>query len=141
MWYNIHQPTNKGMSKPTGIDWKQATVVVGHREDVTPDAWKEQAFTRQCANCHAKTYLETEYPTDVPILCNLCAAQYATIVEQDPGSLLMYDMPTDLKARLIDIAQERRLPIEDVCKEFLNWKLGKRIYPRLYCKPGTDKKA
>src|SRR3954466_2823199 len=126
------------MQKSTGIDWKQATVVVGHREDVTPEAWKERAFIRECANCHARAYLENEYPHDAPVVCNICAAQYATIVEQDPGSLLMYDMPIDLKVRLIDIAQERRLPIEDVCEEFLNWKPGRQTHPKLYSKPGMD---
>jgi hypothetical protein len=73
-------------------------------------------------------------------MCNICAAQYATIVEQDPGSLLMYDMPVDLKVRLIEMAQARRLPIEDVCKEFLSWKLGGQTHHKLHPKPGTDKK-
>jgi hypothetical protein len=41
-------------------------------------------------------------------------------------------MPIAMKVRLIDIAQERRLPIEDICREFLQWKLGRPTQANLF---------
>src|SRR5436305_13231735 len=59
------------------------------------------------------------------MLCNVSAATVTKEVEEDPSSLLQWDMPIALKAHLIDIAQERRLPIEEVCRDFLAWKLAR----------------
>src|SRR3954470_10256619 len=93
--------------------------VVGQREDKLPHPRPEPLFRRTCARCSAATYTEIEYPLDVPLLGNVCAAAVAKDVKEDPASLLQWDMPIALKVHLIDIAQERRLPIEEVCRDFL----------------------
>jgi hypothetical protein len=120
------------MQQPKGIDWESVSFVVGQREDKLPHPLPEPLFRRTCARCSAETYTETEYPLDVPVLCNVCAAAVAKDAEEDPSSLLQWDIPIALKARLIDIAQERRLPIEDICREFLQWKLGRPTQAGLF---------
>src|SRR5215213_5389799 len=87
----------KDMAQPKGIDWKSVTFVSGHREDITPDHWRKNAYTRECEHCGAKAYLEIEYPLDVPVLCNVCASNTVTQLEQDSLTKLLYTMPTDLK--------------------------------------------
>jgi hypothetical protein len=119
------------MTGKKGIDWKNVTFVMGTRADLAPHSLPQPVFSRSCGNCQALTYTETEYPHDVPVLCNVCSA---TVTAQDEGAadtLLLYDMPADLKARLIDSARERRLPIEVVCKDFIEWKLGRPTKARL----------
>src|SRR4051812_42967374 len=111
------------MATPNGIDWRHISFVLGHREDVTPDEWKKNAFIRSCSKCNAKTYLETDYPHDVPVICNICAAQIASEIDEATVTKLFYSFPNDLKIRLIDMAQRERMPIEEVCTRFLNWKL------------------
>jgi hypothetical protein len=121
------------------IDWKNVTFVMGTRSDLAPRPLPQPVFSRSCGNCQALTYTETEYPHDVPVLCNVCAATVTAQGEADADTLLLYDMPADLKARLIDIAQARRLPVEEVCKDFLQWKLRRPTKASLYNK--TEKKA
>jgi hypothetical protein len=57
--------------------------------------------------------------------CNVCASQYAQVVEQDPDSIVLSDFPVDLKVRLIDMAQQHRLPVEEVFQKFVQWKYGR----------------
>ena len=119
------------MTGGKGIDWKNVTFVMGTRFDLAPRPLLEPVFSRICDNCQALTYTETEYPHDVPVLCNVCATTVTAQNEGDADTLLLYDMPADLKVRLIDIARERRLPIEIVCKDFIEWKLGRSTKARL----------
>jgi hypothetical protein len=91
-------------------------------------AWGTPSSTspsRRCGKCGAQTWTEIEYPLDVPLLCNVCAAQITASAEGASDTLLLYDFPADLKARFIDIAHERKLPVEVVVKDFLEWKLGR----------------
>jgi hypothetical protein len=127
------------MTTPKGIDWKHVSFVVGHREDVTKEEWKKNAFIRMCSKCNAKAYLETDYPHDVPVVCNVCAADITTQLEGESATQLLYTLPNDLKARLIDMAQEQRIPIEDVCRDFLSWKLGRPTQASLYNGPDMKK--
>jgi hypothetical protein len=113
------------MAEPKGIDWKNVSFIVGTRSDLAPAPLPQQVFTRTCGNCQSETFTETEYPADVVVLCNVCAASVAAESEGDPDTLLLYDMPIDVKARLIDLAHQRRLPVEEVFQDFLAWKLGR----------------
>jgi hypothetical protein len=122
------------MTQPTGIDWKHVTFVMGTHADHLPATLPQQLFKRPCGNCNADTYTETEYPADVPLLCNVCAANITAESEGDQETLLLYDLPNDLKARLIDLAHQQRLPVEAVCKDFLQWKLGRPTKASLYAK-------
>jgi hypothetical protein len=113
------------MTTPKGIDWTNVTFVTGTRHDLAPTPFSQEVYTRPCGKCEAKTLTEVEYPLDVPLLCNVCAAQITASAEADADTLLLYDFPADLKARLIDFAREKRLPVEEVFKDFLAWKLGR----------------
>jgi hypothetical protein len=108
-------------------------------ENLVLELQRKDAFVSECGNCKAKAYAETEYPLDVPVLCNLCASQFTAKIEQDPDTLLLFDMPNDVKARMIDIAFEQRLPVEEVYKQFLQWKLGRSTRADLYHKPEKGK--
>ncbi len=70
------------------------------------------------------TYTEVEYPADVPLLCNVCAATVAAKAEEDPETLLLYDLPDDVKARLTALAHERGVPPEVEIKNFLELDFG-----------------
>jgi hypothetical protein len=94
IWYN-----GVPMKNPTGIDWKHVTFVMGTHDDHLPAILPEVIFKRPCENCGADAYTETEYPLDVPLLCNVCAANITAPAEHDENTLLLYDMPTDVKAR------------------------------------------
>ncbi len=122
-----------------GIDWTQVAFVVGTREDLAPNPLPQRVFARECEICRRKSYTETDYPHDMPLLCNVCASKITAQLEQDSATKLLYDLPNDLKIRLIDIAQARRLPVEEVCKEFLHWKLRRPTEASLYNK--TEKRA
>jgi hypothetical protein len=123
------------MKKPTGIDWQHVSFVVGTRADLAPTPLPQPVYTRICGECETKTYTETEYPSDVPVLCNVCASHVTAVSEDDEDTLLLYDMPNDLKARLLDLAYQRRVPVEEVFKDFLAWKLGRPTKATLYHKP------
>ena len=122
-----------------GIDWARVAFVIGTREDLAPNPLPQRVFDRECENCGRKSYTETDYPLDIPLLCNVCASKVTAQLEQDSTTKLLYDLPNDLKVRLIDIAQARRLPVEEVCKDFLQWKLRRPSKASLYNK--TEKKA
>jgi hypothetical protein len=48
-------------------------------------------------------------------------------------------MPNDVKARLIDISQLHGVPVDEVIKQFLEWKMGIQIQAILYNEPGKEK--
>ena len=127
------------MAEPKGIDWLNTSFIVGTRKDLAPHPLPEPVFPSTCGNCQSDIYTETGYPADVPILCNVCAANVASESEGDPDTLLLFDMPNDVKARLLDIAQQRRVPVEEVFNDFLSWKLGRPTKARLYHRPEKKK--
>ena len=127
------------MAGPKGIDWLNTSFIVGTRADLARHPLPEPVFPSTCGNCQSDVYTETEYPADVPILCNVCAGNVASESEADPDTLLLYDMPTDVKARLIDLAHQRRIPVEEVFNDFLTWKLGRPTKARLYHRPEKKK--
>jgi hypothetical protein len=127
------------MADSKGIDWRDVSFVVGTRSDLVPTPLLQPVFTSMCGNCETETYTESEYPADVPVLCNVCAANIAGQSEDDPDTLLLYDFPPDLKARLIDLAHQRRLPVEAVFKDFLAWRLGRPTKASLYTKTARKK--
>ena len=122
------------MTQAKGIDWKHVTFVMGTRSDLAPDPLPQPVFKRKCEHCGSDTYTETEYPLDVPMVCNVCASNITATAEQDSTTQLLYDLPNDVKARLIDLAQQQRLPVEAVYKDFLEWKLGRPTRANLYNK-------
>jgi hypothetical protein len=124
------------MAQPKGIDWKNVKFVVGHRCDLAP-ASPSPVFQRNCGNCQAGTVTEVEYPVEVPVLCNVCSALLTAQFEEE-GTLVLYDLPMEAKARLIEYAQERGLPVETVLKDFLDWKLGRVTKAAYY--PSASKK-
>src|SRR3954471_755055 len=97
-----HDIISTHMTTLKGIDWEHVSFVIGHREDVTKEEWKKNAFIRTCSKCDAKAYLETDYPHDVPVVCNVCAANIAAGIKGKSATQLLYTLPNDLKARLID---------------------------------------
>jgi hypothetical protein len=120
------------MAQSKGIDWKHVSFVMGTRADHLPANLPATIFKRPCGNCGADTFMETEYPADVPLLCNVCTANLTAESEGDPETLLLYDLPIDVKARLIDLAHQQGLPVEVVFKDFLQWKLGRPTKASLY---------
>jgi hypothetical protein len=122
------------MTQSKGIDWKHVTFVMGTRADLAPPPLPQPVYQRNCENCGSITYTETEYPLDVPMLCNVCAATVTAESESDSDTLLLFDMPNDLKARLIDLAYQKRIPVEAVFKDFMEWKLERRTKASLYNK-------
>ena len=120
------------MTPTTGIDWTHGTFVTSQRADHLPATLPPQLFTRPCGNCSMDTYTEVEYPADVPLLCNVCASTIAAEAEDDPQTLLLYDLPEEVKARFTVLARERGVPPEVQFKEFLEWKLGRPIKATLY---------
>jgi hypothetical protein len=122
------------MNQP-GIDWKHVTFVTGQRADRLPATLPPQLFKRACGNCDAETYTEIEYPADMPLLCNVCAASVAAEAEDDPQTLVLYDLPAEVKARLTALAHQRGVPPEVEIKNFLEWKLGRPIKGALYRNP------
>jgi hypothetical protein len=126
------------MKHPTGIDWQHVTFITGQRKDRLPATLPPQLFTRPCGNCAMETYTEVEYPLDVPLLCHVCAASVAAEAEENPETLILYDLPDDVKARLTALAHQRGVPPEVQFKDFLEWKLGRPVKATLYRK--SDKK-
>src|SRR5689334_24177090 len=96
------------MVDPKGIDWTDVSFVVGTRSDLAPTPLPQPVYSCTCGNCETSTYTETEYPADVPILCNVCAANVASGSEEDSDTLLLFDLPNDVKARLLDMAYKKR---------------------------------
>jgi hypothetical protein len=127
------------MRQPKGIHWLNTSFVIGTRKDLAPTPLPQPVYASTCGKCQSETFTETEYPADVVVLCNVCAASVAAESEGDPDTLLLYDMPIDVKARLIDLAHQRRLPVEEVFKDFLVWKLGRPTKARLYHRPEKKK--
>jgi hypothetical protein len=123
------------MTQPTGIDWKHVSFAIATRKDHLPATLPRLVFKRQCGNCGAEAYLETELLLDVPVLCNVCAEQVTAQIEDDADTLLLYDMPDDLKARLTAHAHQQGIPPEVVFKDFIEWKLGRPTKAILYRKP------
>jgi len=127
------------MAEPKGIQWLDNSYIIGTREDLAPTPLPHLIFTHQCNQCGAKTFTETEYPVDIPVICNVCAATMTTQLDKDSSTQLLFTMPDAVKARLIDIAYQQRLPVEDVFKDFLAWKLRGPTKATLSTKP--EKKA
>jgi hypothetical protein len=127
------------MNNPTGIDWTHVTFVTGQRKDYLPASLPQQLFKRPCGNCATETYTEVEYPQDVPVLCNVCASTVAAEAEEDPETLILYDLPEDVKARLTALAHQQGVPPEVIFKDFLEWKLGRPIKATLYYKSAKKK--
>jgi recombinational DNA repair protein (RecF pathway) len=123
------------MAQGKGIDWKNVNFVMGTHPDHLPDPLPQRVFIRKCENCGTDTYTETEYPHDVPIVCNVCVAQITAPMEQDSDTLLLYDLPNDVKARLTEIANQNGLPAEQVIKQFIEWKLGRPTNANINNKP------
>jgi hypothetical protein len=46
-------------------------VVIGHHSDLVPEDLRKTAVPQDCDNCKTKTYTETYYPLDVPVICNV----------------------------------------------------------------------
>ena len=115
------------MTGKTGIDWKSVTFIIGHRADLTEPEWRVNAHSRNCGRCVEKTYTEIEYPLDVPLSCNVCASEVTAQAEKDKSNLILYDLPIEVKVRLIDKAQASGIPVDEVYKQFLDWKLGRPV--------------
>jgi formylmethanofuran dehydrogenase subunit E len=92
------------MKHPKGIEWKHVSLVMGTCADLAPEPLPQPVFVRKCEHCGADTYTETEYPRDVPMVCNVCASTITAPAEHDASTPLLYDLPNDVKARLIDVA-------------------------------------
>jgi hypothetical protein len=123
------------MTPTAGIDWTHVTFVTGQRADHLPATLPPQLFKRPCGNCSIETYTEIEYPLDVPLLCHVCAATVAAGAEADPETLMLYDLPNAVKARLTALAHQQGVPPEVVFKDFLEWKLGRPTKAIHYKKP------
>jgi hypothetical protein len=123
------------MSKPTGIEWLDSSFVVGTREDLAPTPLPHRVFTHQCSHCGAQALTESEYPHDIPVVCNVCAAEVTKQIEQDSTTQLLFNLPAHVKAQLVDLAFQKRLPVEAVVKDFVDWKLGRATKASLQTKP------
>ena len=121
------------------IPWLDNSFIVGTRADLAPTPLPQSVFTHQCGHCGAKTLTESEYPVDISVICNVCAAAMTTRLDKDSSTQVLFSMSNDLKARLIDIAYQRRLPVEEVFKDFLAWKLRQPV--RVSLSPKPKKKA
>ncbi len=98
-------------------------------------------FSRQCAECQQDILTEIEYPHDVPIICNVCAAPLTKQLEEALDTHLLWHMPTDVKARMIDEAHKRNMPVEEVFRQFVSWKLGRPVQASLSNKSGKKRKS
>jgi hypothetical protein len=128
------------MAESKGIHWLDNAFVVGTRADLAPTPLPHPIFTHQCTHCGATTLTETEYPHDIPIICNVCASDVRRQLEEDSSTQLLYTMPNDVKVRLIDLAHQRRLPVEEVFKDFLDWKLERPTHAHQSTKSGKKTK-
>jgi hypothetical protein len=115
------------MAGKTDIDWKSVTFIIGHRADLTEPEWRVNAYSRNCERCGEKTLTEIEYPLDVPMYCNVCASEITAQYEKEKSNLFLYDLPIEVKVRLIDKAQASGIPVEEVYKQFIDWKLGRPV--------------
>ena len=75
------------------------------------------------------TLTETEYPDYLPIYCNVCSERISTDAEQDSNTILMVDMPIEVKVRLIDEAQRLRIPVEVAFQRFIEARYGRPLQP------------
>jgi hypothetical protein len=112
------------MTHAKGIEWLNNSFIVATRADQAPRPLPTPAFPNRCSQCGAKTLTEKEYPQDIPIVCTVCAREVVRQLDQDDATRLLFNMPIDVKARLLDTAFQQRLPIEDVVRNFLEWKVG-----------------
>src|SRR3712207_5344841 len=113
------------MTQTKGIDWKNVTFITGVREDQAKEAWKENAYRRDCGRCAALTFTEVAYPVDVPLLCNVCASEVTAEKESDPQTQVLWTVTYDVKAWIIGIAQTQGRPTEEVVQESMEWRMGR----------------
>ena len=77
------------MAQPNGIDWLNNSFIVAHRADQAPAPLPEPVFHNLCSQCNEKTLTEKEYPTDIPIVCNVCARDVVRQLEADQATELL----------------------------------------------------
>jgi hypothetical protein len=128
------------MAEPNG-NTRLDTYVVGTRSDLAPTPLPSTVFTHRCGHCKAKTLTETEYPIHIQVICNVCASEINKQIGEDSPTKLLYTMSDDLKARLIDIASRQRLPVEEVFRNYLAWKLDRPTKAAISSKPEKKTKG
>ena len=62
------------------------------------------------------------HPEGTAIVCNVCMPGVSKRLAKENNAALALDMPPEAKARLVEIAQRRRVPVEALIKLFYTWR-------------------
>jgi hypothetical protein len=107
--------------------------IMGTRWDLVPAPHPLKFFARSCALCKAATYTEKEFPEETTVVCNVCSSLIHQQAENDPDTVVVWDLPPDLLGNLLSQAQEKGVSPENFIIGFLEWKTGHELQSiRLY---------
>jgi len=109
-------------------------LVMGTREDHVPQPIRVPFYIWLCARCNAKTYTESMYPSDMTIICNVCAGELAAQAEQGSSTDVIIQPSDELNHSMERISDEKGVPVWGVFDRFLEWKLRRPIQSSLKSK-------
>jgi recombinational DNA repair protein (RecF pathway) len=127
------------MKQKYKFNWRKTTFVMGARIDHVPIPETQQVFTRQCAECQTQTVTETEYPSDVALICNVCAPAIIEQLTQEHAAQLAVQLSAEAEAKLRAQAQRLHVPYEQLVNGFLAWQTGKLLNAGVYNPHGKKK--
>src|SRR5437764_922174 len=99
-------------------------IVMGTRIDHVPAPETQQYVSHLCLECRQETVTEIEYPEGTSVVCNVCAPAVSDRLAEEHNAAKVLDMPPEAKARLIEIAHRRGVPVETLIKQFYVWRTG-----------------
>ena len=113
------------MSQSEESNYKIIQIAMGSRLDHVPAPDTQELVSHRCMECKQETVTEIAYPEDTAIVCNVCAPAVSERLAKEYDAPKVLDMPPEAKARMIEIAQQRRgIPVETLIKQFYAWKTG-----------------
>ena len=110
-------------------------LVMGTRRDHVPAPETQQLFSKLCVNCQMETVTEIEYADDFTLVCNVCAPAVTEQLLHEQQAHLVFDMPPDVKTRMIDAANRLGIPYEALVLRFAAWRTGKLMEGKVNIPP------
>jgi hypothetical protein len=71
-----------------------------------------------------ETVTEIEYPEGTEIVCSVCVPAVHERVARENNAVKAFAMTPEAKVRMTELAQQRRVPVEDLIKHFYSWRTG-----------------
>ena len=97
---------------------------MGSRINTIPAPETQEYFSQLCIECRQRTVTEIAYPEGTAIVCNVCAPAVSERLAKEYDAPKVLDMPPEARARMIEIAHRRGIPVETLIKFFYAMKTG-----------------